>query len=272
MRLLFLLMAWRAFAQDPREIIAKALARDEKNYELLNTYTYEKLAIIKSLEKDGDVKKTEERLEEVIHIDGTEIERLVAKNGKPLSEKEAAAEQRKVDKEIEKIKKESPKERAKRRGETEKDLQEEREARREVLEAFDFRLLGVAVHNGRDCWQIEGKPKPGWKGKGRRASQMRSLEGRLWVDQQTFEWVRMELDSLDTISFGWFLFRLQQGAKIRIEQAYINNEVWLPTQVEIRADARVLGKMLRVDLTQQYRNFRKFSTDSTLIVGEPVEK
>jgi hypothetical protein len=76
----------------------------------------------------------------------------------------------------------------------------------------------------------------------------------------------MELDSIDTISFGWFLFRLQPGARILIDQRWINNEVWLPVHVDVHADARLLGKMLRVDISQDYRNFRKFSSDSRLIV------
>lgn len=257
------------WGQDPRSIVAKSLERDEKNLEILNTYTYEKHSAIHSREKDGTVKKTETRVEEVIHIDGTEVERLIAKNGKPLEAKEAAEEQKKLDKEIEKIKKESPSQRAKRRGETEKDRQEEREARREILEAYDFTLLGNEERNGRQTWKIEGRPKPGWKGKGRRANQIKALQGRLWIDQETYEWVRMELDSTDTISFGWFLFRLQPGAKIHIDQTNVNNEVWLPKHVKIHADARLIGKMLRVDIEQDYRNFRKFSTDSKLIVGSP---
>jgi hypothetical protein len=256
-------------AQDPRDIVAKSLERDEKNFEILNTYTYEKHTTVRTREKDGSVKKTETRVEEVIHVDGTEVERLVSKDGKPLDAKEAAEEQKKVDKEIAKIQKESPSQRAKRRGETEKDRKEEREARREILDAYDFTLLGSEERNGRQAWKIEGRPKAGWKGNGRRANQIKALQGRMWIDQQTHEWVRMELDSIDTISFGWFLFRLQPGARIHIDQRNINNEVWLPTHINVHADARLIGKMLRVDIEQDYRNFRKFSTDSKFIVGTP---
>lgn len=265
--LLALVFVGLAWGQDPREIVAKSLERDERNLEILNTYTYEKHTTIRMLEKDGSVKKTESKVEEVIRIDGTEVERLVEKNGKALEGKEAEEARKKLDKEVEKIKKESPSERAKRRGETEKDKREEREARREVLEAYDFALLGSEERNGRLAWKIEGKPKPGWKGKGRRANQFKALQGRLWIDQETYEWVRMELDSIDTISFGWFLFRLQPGARIQVDQTQVNGEVWLPKHVNVRADARLIGKMVRVDIEQDYRNFRKFSSDSKLIVG-----
>ncbi len=274
MQLLLLLAAASValLAQDPKEIVRLSLERDWRNVDALNRYAYEKRSVVQSLDKEGRVKDTKDRLEEVIHIDGTEIERLVEKDGKPLSAKEAAKEQKRVDEQIEKIKRESAKDRAKRRGETDKDKREEREARQEVLEAFDFRLLGEEVKSGHGCWIIEGQPKPGWKGKGRRADQFKALAGRLWIDQQSHEWVRMELDSIDTISVGWFLFRLQKGAKIEVEQFRVNDEIWVPKHVDVRADARVLGKMIRVDINVAYANFRKFSSDSKLIIGEVSER
>ncbi|MDX2266725.1 MAG: hypothetical protein NW208_01380 [Bryobacter sp.] len=271
MRSLLLLLSLALFAQDPKEILAKALDRDQNNTELLNTYSYQKYSVVEYLEKNGAVKRRQTRLEDVFYVDGTEIERLLEKDGKPLSEKEQAEEQKKVDKAIAKIKNESPGERAKRRGEREKDKREEAEARREVLDAYDLKLAGTEEQLGYQCWRIEGTPRAGWKGKGRRAKQIQALEGKLWVDQGTNEWIRMELRSIDTLSFGWFLFRLQKGAEVEITQAQINNEVWLPQTVHIRADARVLGKMMRINLRQTYKNFKKFSAESQLILSDASE-
>lgn len=268
MKYLLLLAAATVFAQDPKEIMRRAMERDERNLALLDTYIFERRTVEKTFDKDGTLKQDTLKVHEVFHVDGSEIERLLEKNGKPLSPKEQAEEQKRVDKEIEKIRTESPKQRAKRRGETEKDRREEIEARREVLEAFDFKLTGVESIRGRPCWGIRGDPKPGFNGKGRRADQMKKVKGTVWIDQQTHEFTRMELDTHDTISFGWFLLRLQPGARIRLEQTLINDEVWLPTEIDVRADARLLGKMLRVGIEVRYDKFRKFSSDSKLIVGE----
>jgi hypothetical protein len=94
------------------------------------------------------------------------------------------------------------------------------------------------------------------------------VKGVVWIDQETYELTRMELDTHETISFGWFLVRLQPGAKIRLDQTLVNNEVWLPKEIDIRADARLLGKMLRVGIEIRYDKFRKFSSDSKLVLGE----
>ncbi len=268
MKLGWLFLAASLCAQDPKEIIKRAMERDERNLAMLDTYMYERKTIQKTYDKDGRLKEDNEDLHEVFHVDGAEIERLLMKKGKPLSPKEEQAEQKRVDKEIAKIKNESPRERAKRRGETEKDKREEIEARKEVLDAFQFALVGEKAILGRKCWGIRGEPRPGFAGKGRRADQMKKVKGVVWVDQETYELTRMELDTHDTISFGWFLVRLQPGAKIRLDQTLVNNEVWLPKEIDIRADARLLGKMLRVGIEIRYDKFRKFSSDSKLVLGE----
>ena len=268
MKLGWLFLAASLCAQDPKEIIKRAMERDERNLAMLDTYMYERKTIQKTYDKDGRIKEDNEDLHEVFHVDGSEIERLLMKKGKALSPKEEQAEQKRVDKEIAKIKNESPRERAKRRGETEKDKREEIEARKEVLEAFQLELVGEKAILGRNCWGIRGTPRPGFTGKGRRADQMKKVKGVVWIDQETYELTRMELDTHETISFGWFLVRLQPGAKIRLDQTLVNNEVWLPKEIDIRADARLLGKMLRVGIEIRYDTFRKFSSDSKLVLGE----
>ncbi len=266
---LILCLAASALAADnARDIVREAMERDQRNLELLDTYMFERRTLQHTYEKDGRLKKTTEEIHEVFHVDGTEIERLIRKDGKELTDREKAAEQRRIDKVIQKIRNESPKDRAKRRGEREKDREEEKEARREVLDAFDFQLLGEEPVRGRECWKITGQPRGDFRGKGRRADQMKKVSGAVWIDKQTYELVRMNLDTKDTISFGWFLLRLQPGAQIRLEQQLINQEVWLPVAIDIRADARVLGKMLRVGLEMTYDKFRKFQADSQLIVTE----
>jgi hypothetical protein len=268
MKFTLLLIAGTLLAQDPKEIVKRAMERDERNLAMLDTYMYERKTKIRTFEKDGRLKEDNEKVHEVFHVDGSEIERLLMKNGKPLSPKEEAEEQKRVDKEISKIKNESPKDRAKRRRETDKDKKEEIEARKEVLEAFRFEMEGEKEIRGRMCWGIRGVPMPGFTGKGRRADQMKKLTGLVWVDQQSYELTRMELDTHDTFAFGWFLLRLQPGAKIRVDQTLINDEVWLPKEVDVRADARLLGKMLRLGIEIRFDKFRKFSSDSKLIVGE----
>ena len=265
MKLLLLLVAGSVLAHDPKAILKRAMEKDERNLSVLDTYLYERRTLLRLYEKDGTLKETTDKVHEVFHFDASQIERLVSKNGKALGGKDQEAEQKRVDKAIAKIKSESPKDRVKRRGESAKDKQEEVEGRREVLDAFEWKLVGVRLINGRKCWGVQGDPRPGFVAKGRRADQMKKVKGTAWIDQESYELARLEMDTSDTISFGWFLFRLQPGAKIRLDQTLVNGEVWLPKEIDVQANARLMGKMLRVGIEIRYDKFRKFSASSKLV-------
>jgi hypothetical protein len=88
--------------------------------------------------------------------------KLIAKDDKPLSAKEAAKEDEKIQKIIDKRKDESEVNR-KKRGEKElKDREEERAFVREVADAYNFKLVGAEGVAGRNAWVIEGEPRPGF--------------------------------------------------------------------------------------------------------------
>ena len=166
-----------ASGEDVKEIFRRAVEKDERNYAVRDQYTFREESTVEFLDKDGRPKSVERRTKEVLFFDGTQLERLVAKDGKPLSEKEAQKEKERIDREIAKMKRESASARAKRRGETAAALKEETEGRRQVMEALDLTLKGEEVVAGRPCWLIHGKPRADFKPKGRRADQLKKFQG-----------------------------------------------------------------------------------------------
>ena len=96
MKLLLLLVAGCVFAQDAREILKRAMEKDERNLSLLDTYLYERKTLARIYEKDGKLKETTEEVHEVFHVDGSEIERLVMKKGKALSDREQESERKRA--------------------------------------------------------------------------------------------------------------------------------------------------------------------------------
>lgn len=251
---------------DAREIMRQALTRIERNDELKENYIYEETVVVEHLNKDGSAKKVEEERSEVFFVDGTEIERKLAKNGKPLSSDDAAKEQRRVDKEIAKIRGQSAEARAKRRKERDEDKEHAERFRRQVLEGYDLALLGVEKVEGRTCYRISGRPKPGYKFTGKHTDRLESFAGEAWIEKGTYEWVQLKLSSIKQVNWGWFIFRLQPGAEMEMAQTKVNDEIWLPKKVRISANARLFGKAFRVRIRSDYSNFRKFSTDSQLIL------
>jgi hypothetical protein len=193
---------------------------------------------------------------------------MLEKNGRPLPPAEQRKEQEKLDRRVAKLKLETPLERQRRLDEYEKQRRKERQFLRETPEALDLRLESDARIGGRDVWVISGTPRTGYKPKDRDAKALLKIRGRIWIDKTNYQWVRLEAETADTISFGWFLARLSPGAKLVFEQARVNSEVWLPKRMYLKGDGRI-GLVKRVALEQEitWSNYRKFQVDSRIVSG-----
>jgi hypothetical protein len=253
-----------------RALLTLAEEKDLENDKRMRDYTFTERQVEHRLDGHGNVAKTEIRTSEVLEVYGEQVEKLTAKDDKPLSEEEAKKEDEKIQKIIDKRKNESDDARRKRLAKEEKERDEERQFVLEIADAFDFRLLGSEMIDGHDSWVLEGKPHPGYQPKHRDAKMLSKVEGRIWIDKAEAQWVKLEITAIDTLSFGLFLARIEKGAHVIVEQTRINDEVWLPRYVEARLDAKVLLlKTYREDLEQTFRDYKKFRTDSKItMVGE----
>ena len=253
-----------------RELLRRVADHDMENDKLLHNYTYLERQETHMLDGHGDVKKSETRTSEVLEVYGEQVERLIAKDDKPLTEKDARKEEEKIQKVIDKRKNESDEDRRKRLEKEEKNREEDRKFVKEVADAFNFRLLDSETINGRDTWVLDADPRPSYEPKGREAKIMMKFTGRIWIDKAELQWVKLDLTSLDNISFGWVLARLHKGAHVIVEQTRVNDEVWLPKHVQFHVDGRLaLLKGFNADVEQIYRDYKKFRTDTKItVVGE----
>lgn len=267
--LLAFVCALTAVAQGltPQEIVRRSVDRDARNFERFKDYTFHEFQDQKQLDKRGKVSHRDTELNEVLMLGGRPYSRLLERDGKPLSEKNARKEQAKLDKEAAKRAKETDRDRAK----FEKDRLEERKFAREIPDAFNFTLIGEEMLDGLPVWKIQAEPKPGFKPRDKRADLLRKVHGTIWVDQAGYQWVRAEIDVIGTISWGLFVLRIPAGAKISFLQMRVNDEVWLPKTVHIRADAKLaLLKTFRLDMDIAYSDYRKFRAESQIIDTQEV--
>lgn len=222
------------------------------------------------LDGHGEVKKIESRTLEVLEIYGEEVERLTAKDDKPLSAGDAKKEDDKIQKIIDKRKNESEEDRRKRLEKEEKSREEDRKFVLEIADAFNFWLIGSEVLDGRDTWVFEGEPRPGYEPKQRGAKMLSKFKGRVWIDKSEAQWAKLDITAIDTISVGFVLARIHKGTHVLVELTRVNDEVWLPKHVQLHFDARVaLFKSYDVDVEQTYRDYRKFGTHTKVtMVGE----
>jgi hypothetical protein len=249
-------------AQDATEIIRHSVERDAYNFERFKNYTFLERVEERRYGRKGNLSSKDIQTYEFMVLGDRPYGKLVQRDDQPLPAKEARKEQAKLDKESAKRQRESASDKAK----EDKDRTEQRRYLREVPEAFDLRLAGTAQIGGRPVWIIEAQPKPGYKPKLRRAAILKNLRGKIWVDQADYQWVKAEVEVINPISFGLGLVKLAAGSVLNFDQVRVNDEVWLPAHISVRADARLLYlRKLREELDVTYRDYRKFQADSHIV-------
>ncbi len=248
----------------------QAEEKDLENDKRLRDYTYIERQEEHKLDAQGNVAKTEIRTSDILEVYGEQVEKLIAKDDKPLPADEAKKEDEKIQKIIDKRKNESEDERRKRLDKGKKQREEDRKFVLEVADAFNFRLVGSEMLEGCDTWVLEGEPRPGYEPKHRDAKVLNKVHGRVWIDKAEAQWVKLDITAMDTIAFGVFLARIHKGARIVVDLTKVNEEVWLPKHVQFRLDLRLaLVKNYREDIDQTFRDYKKFRTDSKItVLGE----
>ncbi len=247
---------------DAMSLIRKAVEHDKANDKKAREYMYTEREETRT--RQGSGFKTEIRTREVFVLYGHDVHRLIAKDDKPLDEKDAKKEEDRIGKLTEKYKNESDAEHRKQEEKRAKAREEERKFLDEVAQAYDFTMHGTETIAGREAWVISGEPRRDFHPQSKEAKILPKIRFKAWIDKEDTGWVRIDADVIDSISFGWFLAKLDKGAHLTLEQARINDEIWLPRHVSVTADARLLFKHLDVNSDITYRDYRKFRTDAKI--------
>jgi hypothetical protein len=255
-----------------KDLIRRVAENDMANDKKLRDYTYVEREETKKLNHQGAVSSTESKTSEVLQIYGETVEKVVAKDDKPLSEKDAAKEDTRIQKIIDKRKNESDSDREKRIKKEEKEREEGREFVKEIADAYDFHLLGVESISGRDAWVIDAQPRPDYVPHKKEAKLLSKIVGKIWIDKAEDQWVRMDVRTTDTISFGLFLARLHEGTRVLVEQTRVNDEVWLPKHAAIHVEVRLaLLKNFDQDIDITDRDYQKFHTGARIIGMQEIK-
>ncbi len=255
-----------------QQLLRVVADKDDENNKKERDYTYIERDVDRKLDGKGETKSTEAKTYEVLKIYGEQVQRLIEKDDKPLSEKDAAKEEEKIQKIIDKRKNESDADRRKREEKREKDREDGRKFVREVSDAYNFKLVGTELVGGREAWVIDGEPRPGYVPHIKEGKYLSKFRGRVWIDKSDLQLAKMDVECLDTISWGLFLARIHKGTRFMLEQTRVNDEVWLPLHLTAKVDVRLaLVKSFNVDLEQTFRDYKKFRTSAKIVGVSEVQ-
>ncbi|HKW55773.1 MAG TPA: hypothetical protein VJN42_00320 [Candidatus Acidoferrum sp.] len=224
--------------------------------------------------KNAKPGKTEVKEYTFFYLDGDEVSTLVKKDGKPLSDAEQKKENERTQKEIEDIqkreaKKEAKEEKAKEQPKKEKDNDDP--DIETFLRTCEFVNPRRERFRGKDVLVFDFEPNPEYKPRNLVEKVVQKLAGVIWIDEQAHDVARLEAYFVGDFRIaGGLLASLHKGTGFVFEQAYINNEVWLPTYVEAHVGVRVLLlKGFDISEVIRYSDYKKFNVQTLSTVGKP---
>ena len=241
--------------------------------EILDKYTYSESIIRREIDNRGQATEKESNTYELTFYKGNRIRRLTARNGHPLSPDEEADETRKIEKRVREIeKRETEKERQATR---ERDVDQstagspdpergQRISIADVLRASRLINPRRERYRNHDVIVFDFEPLPGYKARKNYEKFFGKMVGAIWVDPEDKQVARVDARLVESYKVaGGLLASLREGATFVLEQEKINNEIWLPTRIDINLGLRVLlVKGITVNQTITFGNYKRFNVES----------
>jgi hypothetical protein len=224
-------------------------------------------------EGDGRVKKRESNEYTFFYLNGNEITTLVKKDGKPLSEAEQKKENEKTQKRIAELQKREAKKEAKAEKAKEEGKSDEKdEPGIEIfLRACQFVNPRRERFRGQDVLVFDFEPNPEFKAHKMVEKIVQKLAGVVWIDENAHDVARLEAYFTGDMKIaGGLLANLQKGTSFVFEQAFVNNEVWLPTYMEAHVGVRfLLVKGIKASVVTRYWDYKKFNVETLSTIAKP---
>ena len=224
-------------------------------------------------EGDGRVKKREASEYTFFYLNGNEVTTLVKKDGKELSAEDQKKENEKTRKRIEELqKRETRKEAKEEKARQEGKKEDKDEPGIEVfLRACQFVNPRRERFRGLDVLVFDFEPNPDFKPQKLVEKIVQKLAGVVWVDEKAHQVARLEAYFVGDVKIaGGLLANLQKGTSFVFEQAFVNNEVWLPIYGEAHIGVRfLLVKGIKVSVVTRYWDYKRFNVETLSTIAKP---
>jgi len=253
MRALLILLAGAADAsgfQAPgaAEILRRSVEANQADWKAAPEYDY-----FERERKPGSVKTYHVRM-----IDGSPYQELVAADGKKLSAADEKEEEQKLQQVVRQRRSESASDRAGRVSRYQRDQKRVHALMQQLTQAFDFRLLGERRLGPYRVYVLRATARAGYHPPNLDCEVLTGMRGRLWIDTQTYQWVKVEARVMRPVSIAGFLARVQPGTHFELEKTPVGDGIWLPKHFAMKSNAKVLFVFRRrAQEDDTYFNYRK---------------
>ena len=171
---------------------------------------------------------------------GSPYQRLIAVNGKRLSAEKDAEEQKKFEKVLSERRDESPEKKSARIAKYEAERKRDHIMLEQLTAAFEFKMLGEQNLKGKRVYVLRATPRKGYRPPNRDSQVLTGMEGRLWIDKATFQWVRVEAHVTHPVRIEGFLAEVEPGTQFELEKIPVSQDIWLASHFAMKSDAKVM--------------------------------
>ena len=239
---------------DVHQLMNQVVAHQKQVDKVRENYTYTSLQTTQDLDASGKVTKTESTENDDFFVNGHAIERMVKKNGQPLSHSEEQKETERVTKLVEKAQK-TPKDQP---------LEGQTVSISHLLDIMDVSTPRRETYRGRPTIVFDFVGRKDAKTHGLAEDASKKLKGTIWIDEADREVAHLEVTFTDNFHVaGGLVANIQKGTNFHFDQEPVADSLWLPTGAEAMLQARVLLlKNMRQHFTEKDYNYQRFSVET----------
>lgn len=221
------------------DIIKRSVDATSRNWKAAPQYVFYERDIEEKLDSRDRQKTKATGTYEVMVLDGSEYRRLIRRDGKPLTAQEQQTEQQRFLAEKYRREHEPKSDRAKRIAKYQRERAQDHAMMQEMAVAFNFRPIGEETIDGHECWVFEATPKPGYVPKSRETKVLTGMRGKLWVDKQQYQWVKVQAEVMRPVSF-YAVATVGPGTKFELEQEPVGDGIWEPKHFSVKVNSNIL--------------------------------
>ena len=194
------------------------------------------------------------------------VARVIRVNGRPLTDAERAADDRRLD-----LLARNPQEQARKRADQQKDANRFLTLIRALPEALIYTYDGTEQIEGRQAVRLKFRPNPAFHRTTIETIIFRSAEGFIWIDSSERRILKFEGSETNEISIGWGLLgHIDKGSRLRLEQHRIDESKWRLSGLKLEGSGQILlFKSVTMNQRQSATDFR--AVPSGLNVAQAID-
>jgi len=230
-----------------QEIIRQAAAKMQADWAAAPRFAF--------IQRDVTTSKgvTTSRTQQVFMVAGSDYYVPIAIDGEPLPEAERQEQLNRLKQEVRQRERETPEQAAK-RSETYRKVREQNGILlNQFTLAFDFFPAGMETVDGRLAYVFDARPRPGYHPPNRTAKILTGMQGRLWIDKETFHWLKAEAELLKPVSVFGFFAKVLPGTRMELEMTPVTPSVWQVSRFAVDLKTSILwrrsNKMTETDFS-----------------------